>query len=206
MTSYLKPLLLSALAGTALSVSACSQASSADATPVAAAPEITGGNWDIQPEGSHLRFTADQEGEPFTGAFEAFTGVIRFDPAAPEDGAVEITVPLKSVDAGSNDRNSTLPEKVWFSAKAFPAAVYRSTDISATDSGYLARGMLTIKGISMPLDLPFKLDVEDNVAVMTSTVEMDRTRWNVGEAPWDTDEWISRKVKLDIQVTAEKKN
>ena len=202
MKTYLNPLLLSSFAGLAISLSACSEASSTD-TPQAASAEMGAGNWDIQADGSHIKFSAQQEGKPFTGEFQDFSGVINFDPAAPENGSVKITIPLKSVDAGSKDRNSTLPEKVWFSTKAFPMAVYTSSDISADGAGYLAKGELTLKGVSIPLDVPFNLDVNGEIAVMTSTVDMDRTLWTVGAAPWDTDEWVSRNVQLDLKVTAQ---
>jgi len=66
----------------------------------------------------------------------------------------------------------------------------------------LAKGALSLKGVSIPVDLPFDLALDDNKAVMTSSYEMDRTKWDVGAAPWDTDEWVSRTVMLDIQVTA----
>ena len=207
MKNYIKPILLSSVIGFAVSLSACSQASSADtpqAVSVDAKAAIDAGNWDIQADRSHIQFSAEQEGKTFTGGFESFSGVINFDPAAPENGSVTISIPLKSVDAGSNDRNSTLPEKVWFSTKTFPAAVFSSSDISVQDAGYLAKGELTLKGISVPFDLPFALDIKNNTAVMTSNVDMDRTLWNVGAAPWNTDEWVSRTVKLDIKVTAEK--
>ena len=207
MKNYIKPILSASCAALAISLSACSQASSADtpqAVSVDAKASMEAGNWDIQAEGSHIKFSAEQEGKTFTGGFESFSGVINFDPAEPQNGSVTISVPLKGVEAGSTDRNSTLPEKVWFSTKKFPTAVFTSSDISAQDAGYLAKGELTLKGISVPFDLPFALDVKDNTAVMTSNVDMDRTLWNVGAAPWNTDEWISRTVKLDIQVTAEK--
>ena len=203
MTHFIKTTLITSIAGLAASLSACSQASSAD-TADAVSTEIETGNWDIQPESSHIQFSALQEGEPFTGKFGAFSGVINFDPAAPETGSVKITVPLKSVEAGSNDRNSTLPEKVWFSTKSFPIAVYTASDISAQGKGYVAKGELTLKGNSIPLDLPFALDINGDIAVMTSTLEMDRTKWNVGAAPWDTDEWVSRAVTLDLKVTAQR--
>ena len=197
----MKPILASSFAVLAISLSGCSQASSADEALLTSA-EMPVGNWDIQPEGSHIQFSAEQEGNAFTGKFEEFSGVINFDPSAPETGAVRITVPLNSVDAGSNDRNSTLPEKVWFSVKAHPVAVYSSSDISAKGDGFIAKGELTLKGVTIPFDLPFNLDVNGDTAVMTSKVEMDRTKWNVGAAPWDTDEWVSRAVKLDLKVTA----
>jgi len=213
MKTYFKPVIISSVLGLALGMSACSEARTANespanqvsaATPIAAS--IAAANWDIQADSSHIRFSAKQEGGPFSGEFQVFSGIINFDPAAPQNGSVKITVPLKSVDAGSNDRNSTLPGKVWFSAKAFPEAVYTSTDISQDGDGYIAKGELTLKGLSVPLDIPFNLDINGDTAVMTGAVEMDRTQWNVGAAPWDTDEWVSKSVSLDLQVTAKKLN
>lgn len=201
MKSYIKTSFIASFMSFALCVSACSQANSADQMQSTETIAVSG-NWDIQADGSHLRFSAEQESKTFTGEFQEFSGIINFDPEAPETGSVMIEIPLKSVDAGSNDRNSTLPDKVWFSTKAFPIAIFKTSDIIASGGGYLAKGELTLKGTSLPIDLPFNLDVEGNTAVMTSVIEMDRTLWNVGAAPWDTDEWVSRTVKLDIQVTA----
>lgn len=201
MRNFIKTSLAASVTGFALCAAACSQANSADQVKAETVVAETG-NWDIQAEGSHIRFSAQQEGKTFTGEFQEFSGIINFDPSAPKAGSVRIDIPLKSVDAGSNDRNSTLPEKVWFSTKAFPTAVFASSDIAASGEGYLAKGELTLKGVSVPIDLPFALNIDGDIAVMTSTIEMDRTRWNVGAAPWDTDEWVSKAVKLDVQVTA----
>jgi len=54
----------------------------------------------------------------------------------------------------------------------------------------------------VPIELPFDLNIEGSHAVMTGQVDLNRTLWNVGAAPWDTDEWVSREVKLDLQITA----
>ena len=79
---------------------------------------------------SHLKFSALQEGEPFEDAFKAFTAVIDFDPDDLASSYVKVTVPLAGIDAGSTDRNSTLPGKVWFSAKAFPDAVFEAREFT----------------------------------------------------------------------------
>jgi len=205
----MKPAALTALMGLALFSAGCAEAKSANqiseqisAPAVAAATTAPAQAWDIQAQGSHIRFSAKQEGETFTGEFTEFSGTILFSPDAPETGAVDISIPLKSVDAGSRDRNSTLPGKVWFSAKKFPVARFTSSAISKQDTGYLAKGELTIKGVSVPIELPFELEIDGDRTVMTGQVDMDRTQWNIGAAPWDTDEWVSRTVSLDIQVTA----
>lgn len=160
--------------------------------------------WTVIAEKSHIKFTAKQEGKSFTGEFNVFDAEINFDPDALDTSKVKVVIPLDQVEAGSNDRNATLPEKVWFSTKKFPEAVFQSSNIMKSDDGnYLAKGSLTLKGISKSLDLPFELVMADN-AVMTSQITLDRTLWNVGEDPWHTDEWVSREVVLDIKVTAKR--
>lgn len=213
MRQKLTPLLMAPLAAIALFGAGCAEANSAEqlkvpeisptiASAASSALPVTGMTWDIQAEGSHIRFSAEQEGETFTGEFTEFSGTINFDPKAPETGSVDISIPLNSVDAGSQDRNSTLPGKVWFSVKKFPSARFTSAEISKQDTGFLAKGELTLKGKSLPIDLPFELQIVGDSAVMTGQAVLDRTLWNVGAAPWDTDEWVSRSVKLDIKVSA----
>jgi len=202
-----KPLVISALASLALLTTGCAEANPAQQTKtpdIIATSTSSAPVWTIQPEGSHIRFSAKQEGETFTGEFTEFSGTILFDIDALETSAVDISIPLKSVEAGSQDRNSTLPGKVWFSVKKFPDARFTSNAIIKQDAGFLAKGELILKGKSVPLDLPFDVTIDAGRAVMTGQVVMDRTLWNVGAAPWDTDEWVSREVSLDLQVTADR--
>ena len=204
MRHFIKTYSIASLAAAAVGLSGCADASSANPSPETIVLSSDAPQWDIQSDASHIRFSALQEGEAFTGAFTEFSGLIRFDPAAPETGVVDITIPLGSVDAGSKDRNSTLPGKVWFSAKAFPEAKFTSDNLSKTETGYVAKGTLTLKGVSLPFNLPFALTLDGGQAVMTGQVDMDRTSWDVGSDPWNTDEWVSRNVSLDIQVTAKR--
>lgn len=221
MKNILKPYLIASVSAAAVLFSGCADAQSSDQAPSLSQTEAQAAaqvatqksvatpmmqpNWDILAEGSHIRFTAQQEGADFTGSFAEFTGEIAFDPDAPETGSVSISIPLSGVDAGSKDRNSTLPAKVWFSTKAFPSAVFTSDQISRDGEGYLAKGSLTQKGKSAPVELPFTLEIDGDRAVMNGTVTIDRTIWDVGSSPWDTDEWVSRSVTLDIKVTAKRR-
>jgi len=208
MTYFTKSILASTFIGTSLIFAGCADAASSTETgPNAeqtAQAEVP--NWEIIADASHIRFTAKQEGEDFTGQFGEFSGSIQFDPDAPEAGSVKIEIPLASIDAGSKDRNSTLPGKVWFSTKKFPMAVFTTDDISRDGESFLAKGELTLKGKSVPIELPFNLELDGDQAIMTSDFVMDRTLWNVGADPWDTDEWVSKKVVLDLKVTAKTKN
>ncbi len=164
-------------------------------------------NWTIIPAESFIKFTAQQQGKEFEGQFTDYNASILFDPESLEDSEVTVTIPLQDVDAGDKDRNETLPGKAWFSIKEFPVAVFRSETITEMGEGsYLAKGSLSLKGITRNIELPFKLspaitEVGD-ITVMTAMTSLDRTQWNVGEDPWDTGEWVSKGIKLNIQITA----
>jgi len=66
----------------------------------------------------------------------------------------------------------------------------------------VADGTLTLKGTSQPVQLGFDLEIEGKQAVMTGQAEIDRTLWGVGAAPWDTDEYVSKTITIDVKVTA----
>lgn len=161
-------------------------------------------HWRVDASKSHLKFTATQEGQPFDGEFKSFSADIQFHPDNLAGSSVTVRVPISDVDAGSTDRNSTLPGKAWFSVKAFPDAVFTAQDfVVAGDGAYIANGTLSMKGAERPLSLPFTLDLTGDMAVMRSLINMNRTQWDIGEKPWNTDEWVGTNVELDIAITAQ---
>ena len=191
----------------ALSFTACSQAQ--NATPLSA-PITTGqdtkveGNWNVINTESHLKFTAKQQGNEFTGEFNDFDTVIKFDPDNLSTASVTATIDIGSISAGDKDRDGALPGKEWFFVKKFPKAVFQSTDFSKTgDDSYEAAGTLSIKGVSQPLTLPFSLTITDGIADMNGQVTIDRTLWEVGSGAWSTDEWVSTAVVIDVKIKAE---
>jgi len=197
----MKHLLISAAL---LSLTACSQASTAEPLKAKAASVMPDtGNWTVvQPE-SHIRFKAVQTGDDFTGEFTAFDAVINFDPQDLKSASVTATVDMSSFEAGDKERNGALPSKDWFFVKSYPEAVFQSDSFSKTGANsYEADGTLTIKGESQPLTLPFILDVSGDRAVMTGSVALNRGDYKVGQGAWSTDEWVSLNVEVDVKVTA----
>lgn len=179
-----------------------SQASAQDETAVAQQET----NWTVVKEESFIKFSALQQGKEFEGEFTEFDADILFHPDNLNKSEVTVKIPLQSADAGDSERNNTLPGKAWFSAKSYPVAIFRSDSIIETEEGaYSAIGSLSIKGTMRDIELPFSLSSSkesDGKVVMTGSMTLDRTHWNIGEDPWNTGEWVSRDIKLNIQITA----
>ena len=198
----------------ALAAASCTQAQDApviaEAIPTIAQPasdvisEALNGAWKKIDTESHLKFTAKQQGNEFTGEFNDFETVIKFDPDNLSTASVTATIDIGSISAGDKDRDGALPGKEWFFVKKFPKAVFQSTDFSKTgDDSYEAAGTLSIKGVSQPLTLPFSLTITDGIADMNGQVMIDRTLWEIGSGAWSTDEWVSTAVVIDIKIKAE---
>ncbi|MEM7669602.1 MAG: YceI family protein [Pseudomonadota bacterium] len=186
----------------ALTLVACSSPDSAPNEPEAVLDFEP--NYAVVMEESALRFSGTQEGSPFEGSFGEFDADIRFDADDLDSSQVRVSIPLASIDAGSGDRNSTLPDAVWFDSRNFPTAVFESDDISRDGDGYVANGTLSLKGAEAPVPLFFTLEEDARGrTVMRGDATLDRTDWNVGASPWDTGEYVGHAVELDVVVVAE---
>jgi polyisoprenoid-binding protein YceI len=167
------------------------------ATPVFAA------NWAVDSSKSHLGFIGTQGSTHFNGSFGSFKTTIDLDPDHPETGKITATIDIGSITAGSNERDSYLPQPDWFNTKVFPQATFTSSSIQKTgDHAYLAMGNLTIKNITQPMSLPFTLVQEGDHWHAQGKVTLARTDFHIGDGDWSNEEYVKRAVDVVIDLIA----
>lgn len=161
--------------------------------------------WTIDPAQSHLTFEATQMKAPFTGEFKKFGGTIAFDPAHPESGTAAITIDMASVDTKSSDRDANLPTSPWFFTESFPESRFEVASFEKTgDNTYIAHGKLTIREVTLPLDLPFTLDLTEGgkTAHVKGETALQRLDYNVGTGDWKDTATVGNSVTVKIDLTA----
>jgi len=164
-----------------------------------------GPNWAMRADESSLVFKGKQTGDEFTGEFTSFTTEIVFHPDHLNAARVTAVIDMSAFDAGSGDRNDALPGKEWFFIKKFPEAVFESDEFIATGEGtYDAIGSLTLRGVSVPVTVPFEIDITDGVATMNSELTLNRSDYGVGQGAWAKGEWVDLAVGLEINIVADK--
>lgn len=175
---------------------------------VSALPALSGDNlWAVNYNASTLQFDAVHAGNSFTGEFNRFAAAIKLDPENPQDGEVHVVVDIASVDANDDDRNANLPEKDWFNIKAFPYAKFSATDITNVGGNdYVARGDLSIKGISKPTQLDFQLVIDGDRAKASGGTTLMRPDFKLGtdSSDFKTEEWVAFPVQLRFVVSADR--
>jgi cytochrome b561/polyisoprenoid-binding protein YceI len=180
------------------SASSSSVSSSSSSSASAAVP-----TWIVDKAASKLNFISSFEGDKLTGHFSTYQAAITFDPAQLDKSHVKVTFDLASAATGDGDRDTTLKSDAFFGVTTFPKAVFEASKFTATGKdAYLAKGKLTLHGVTKPFDLPFSLVIKDGMADMKATAELDRLTFGVGTGEWQATTSVPAKVKLQFGLKA----
>ncbi|HKK06232.1 MAG TPA: YceI family protein [Gammaproteobacteria bacterium] len=157
--------------------------------------------WTAVPAQSQLTFVATYEQQPATGLFHDFQVRLRFDPAQPENGALDVTVDVTSADMHSSDINDAIRAPEWFGAAEHPTARFSSTAITKTGpQRFVAHGNLKLKGTVSNIDVPFRWEADGAQATMTGSLTLPRADFAIGTGQWSTGHPIGLDIKVSFRV------
>ena len=136
------------------------------------------GDWRV--EDGTLTITILQLGAQVTGDFADWTAEIAYsETPGPhgKHGGVSVIVAIPSLSLGSVTDQAMGPG--FFDAQTHPTASFEA-DILATEGGHLARGTLTIKGKTVPVEMPFTLSLQGDRAQAQGRLGIDRRDFGIG--------------------------
>lgn len=164
--------------------------------------------WRINKQASTLEFTAIQYGQNFSGTFD-FDGQIFFDEKNLEQSSVRIEIDIASINTGSSDRDTQAVSEDWFFADEHPIAIFESSEFTQKEENqYVANGHLSVRGVKLPLSLPFSLQIkplenqDSNLATMKAQISLSRLSYGIGQGEWSSVDAIGDKVDLNIDLSA----
>lgn len=189
------------LAGGFAAVSMTAQAPEAPvatATAPAASAPATAGTWQVT-EGA-LAFTVQQMGAAVAGSLPNWTAEITFDetPVDGRNGHVKVMIDTTTLTLGSVTEQAKAAD--FFDVANHPNAVFEA-DILPAASGYEAKGTLTLRGVSVPVTLPFTLDLQGDTARMTGGLQLDRRDYGMGTSYGD-EKTVGFGVDVTVSLTA----
>ena len=157
--------------------------------------------WDVDTSASQLTFGVTAFEEPLSGHFDQFDAEIRLDPRTagtpsgrhPARPAACRTWRARRLWRLDTDSGAGL------AVDKHPEARFVSREIVREGDDYRASGDLTLKGVTIPVTLPFTLSITDGRAVADGQFKLDRQRFNVGE-DWDD---IEDMVTIHLHIEAD---
>lgn len=171
------------------------------APPAAPSPEPAS-RWTVQ-RGSTLGFMTAWSGEPIQGRFDRWSADILFGPDDLANSKVTVHIDMASARTGDDQRDASLPAPDWFDTASHPTAMFTAHRFEQTGEGrYVARGTLSLRGVSRPLSLPFRLEIDGDRARVRGVTSLDRTAFGVGQGEWTSTDQIPAKVTVRVDLRA----
>ncbi|PCJ97871.1 MAG: hypothetical protein COA45_09295 [Zetaproteobacteria bacterium] len=164
--------------------------------------------WHIDTDNSLIGFEVTQYGQGFQGHFKILRGQIFFDEMQMAQNKVRIDIDILSIKTGSDDRDAQAVSAEWFDVETFPNAVFEANIFEKISTNhFLARGKLTLRGVTMPIDLPFVLNIfpdanGKSIAKMVANLNLNRLDFGIGQGKWQSVDAIGGVIKIDISLIA----
>lgn len=167
------------------------------AAPAPAPVMASAGNWAV--DGGTVSFVVAQMGTDVSGSFAGWQADIQFDETT-RSGRVAVVIDTASLTLGSVTKQAKEPE--FFDVAAHPTAVFEATIApGAGDNDYVAAGTLTLRGVVLPLDLPFSMTIDGARATMTGEAVIDRRVYGMGPS-YPDEASVGFMVRVTVAVTA----
>jgi polyisoprenoid-binding protein YceI len=130
-----------------LSLAAFAALSALTLTPASAAPTT----YAVDAVHSYILFRVKHMDVGYAyGRFNAFSGSVTLDEAAPQSCAVKMEIDVASVDTGDKGRDDHLRNADFFNAAQFPKMTFESTAVKKNGDEYEVTGNLSLHGVTKP--------------------------------------------------------
>jgi polyisoprenoid-binding protein YceI len=144
------------------------------------------------------------------GAFTEFEGTAHLDFQNPAASSANLTIQVKSITTGQNQRDEHLRTNDFFDAPTFPGITFTSTGVEVDGDTYKLTGDLTIKETTRPVTIDFEFtgaakDPYGNIrAGFDGSTTIKRSDWGISwNAALETGGvMVSDKITLEFDVSA----
>jgi polyisoprenoid-binding protein YceI len=176
--------------------------------------QITGtGTYTIDPMHTSIYFEVSHMGlANVHGRFNKFSGKITQAGSDLSKASVEFTAKVDSIDTNVAPRDTHLKSADFFEVAKYPDLTFKSTKVSKSEDGYIADGVLSIKGNSKPVSLPFKYygplpgsgDQPTRIGVIVEPIKINRRDFGItyGSNLPNGDPMIGDQVTIRLNVEA----
>jgi len=112
--------------------------------------------WRVRETLPQMTLNADARHSNVRGAFSQFGGTIMYDTADSRRSTVSVVIQTKSINTNVDSRDKDLKSANFFDAEKYPLITFRSERIDRTKAGFVARGPLTMHGVTKQVAIAFK--------------------------------------------------
>ena len=111
------------------------------------------------------------------GTFKGLSGEVLINDQNLAESSINACLKVSTVNTDNTTRDEHLQKEEFFATETYPQICFSSSSFSKTTEGYLVTGLLSIRGISKGVSIPFQL----KNGVFSGQFSIDRLDFKVGE-------------------------
>lgn len=131
------------------------------------------------------------------GKFHSIYGRVILEPEQLQEAQIEAVIDISSLVTGIDMRDRHLQQEDFFDTEMYPVATFFSEQITQNEIGYLAMGVLEIKGKSQPVQIPFTLINHSEEQLLKGNLIVNRHDFDLGNGMSSL--IVGDKVKISIK-------
>jgi polyisoprenoid-binding protein YceI len=133
-------------------------------------------NWKVKPGGAVIKFTSGK----INGSFSGLKASILFDPRHPEQAKISASVDATSIATGFFLKNSHAKDALG--VDQHPAIKFVSGYVSKNGNAYVAKGTLTLRGVSRPAAIYFTFSDKGSQGVFSGNMKVAPRQFGIDHA------------------------
>jgi len=175
------------------------------------AADLPAGTYALDPRHTCVIFKISHWGfSHFTGRFDTVEGSMGYDPAAPDQISLDVTIYPNDIDTNDKELDDDLRGSNWFDVIKFPRATFHATKIERTgDMTSKITGDFTLRGVTHTLVLDTTLIgagtmplTGDQVMGFSAVGTFDRSDYGMN----NPEPFVGDEVTLQIDTEFDKKD
>ena len=161
--------------------------------------------WNMEPGAGRLEFLVTFESAPAVGVFKQFDTHVYLEPERPQESRIDVKIATASADMMSAGFNNVIRTRDWFDCEHFPYAEFRSIDVRRLGAdSYVAKGTLSLKGVSRTVEVPFVWNEAASGAALRGELTVKRSHFGIGTGEWIGNEVVGADVRIRFAVQLRK--
>ena len=156
--------------------------------------------WTVNAENAKISFKLPSDTLKGRGTFSGLIAKFEFDASNPAASRIEAGVAAASIKTDNPGKDEHLRSADFFNVEKFANILFKSTQISKTDNGFLAEGMLSLKDSLKAVSIPFNFVEEGTNAIFKGQFEIMASDFGVMKKSKSG----SDKVIINVEVPVSK--
>jgi polyisoprenoid-binding protein YceI len=144
-----------------------------------------------------VNFKLNQEGT--SGTLKGVESTINFDENDLSKSSITSSVSVGTLTTGNKQRDEHLLNEDFFDVEKYPKITFQSSSIEKTNSGFLAKGKLTIKDQTLDMEVPFTFENgKKGKASFKGQMEVSPYKFGIFKGEKRKDETVSIQVEIPL--------